>query len=60
MHFKTVSDYLDTIAKVGFDLAKMHEARVLPEHVSAHPDIFASVKDSPLHFVFDVVMLSRH
>ena len=48
MLFKTISDYIDTLDVVGFDIAKIHEARVLPEHVAAHPDFFESVKDSPL------------
>ena len=48
MLFKTVSDYIDTLGAVGFDMAKMHEARVLPEHVAAHPNFFESVRDSPL------------
>lgn len=55
MCFKTLSDYMETIKHVGFDVSYMHEARVLPEHVSSNPEFFDSVKDSPLHVVFEVV-----
>ena len=55
MIFKAISDYTETMSSVGFDILKMHKARVLPEHVAAHPEFFASVRDSPLHIVFDVV-----
>eukprot|EP00957_Ditylum_brightwellii_P199715 15224408-Ditylum_brightwellii.AAC.1 len=55
MLFKTISDYTETMSSVGFNVCKIHECRVLPEHVADHPDFFKSVKDSPLHIVFDVV-----
>ena len=54
MLFKSISDYTETLNSVGFNVDKMHEACVLPQHVAAHPKFFASVKDSPLHLVFDV------
>ena len=54
MLFKTVSDYIDTVGAVGFDMAKMHEARVLPEHVAAHPNFFKSVRDSPLVSLLEI------
>ena len=55
MLFKSISDYIETMGTVGFDISDIHECRVLPEHVAAHPEFFASVSDSPLHMVFDVV-----
>jgi len=55
MLFKTISDYTETISKVGFDILKVHECRVLPEHVVCHPHFFESVKDIPLHIVFNVM-----
>jgi SAM-dependent methyltransferase/pyrroloquinoline quinone (PQQ) biosynthesis protein C len=54
MCFKAISDYIEAVDAAGFNLSYIHEARVLPEHVSEHPDFFASVKDSPLHIVFKV------
>ena len=42
------------LAAVGFDMAKMHEARVLPEHVAAHPNFFESVRDSPLVSLLEI------
>ena len=54
MLFKSISDYTETLNQVGFTIEKMREARVLPEHVKTHPQFFASVKDVPLHLVFDV------
>lgn len=54
MDFKTISDYVETLRECGFEIGNIHEARVLPEHVSEHPTFFNSVKDSPLHLVFDV------
>ena len=55
MLFKSISDYTETLKTVGFEVAGFHECRVLPKHVTAHPEFFESVKDSPLHMVFDVV-----
>jgi len=55
MCFKTISDYVESVKRVGFEINDLHEARVLPEHVSLNPDFFKSVKDSPLHLVFEVV-----
>lgn len=43
------------MGSLGFDIANIHECRVLPEHMATHPKFFNSVKDSPLHIVFDVV-----
>lgn len=54
MCFKAISDYFDAVAKAGFELSGVHEARVLPEHVAEHPEFFKSVKDSPLHLIFKV------
>jgi len=55
MLFKSINDYTETMSSVGFDIAKIHEARVLPKHVAANPNFFASVRDRPLHIVFDVI-----
>jgi len=60
MCFKTLSDYLDSMADCGFEMAKMHEARVLKEHVELQPDFFASVKDSPLHCIFEAIKPLDH
>lgn len=54
MCFKAISDYIDAVTAAGFSIDVVHEARVLPEHVAAHPHFFESVKDSPLHIVFKV------
>jgi SAM-dependent methyltransferase/pyrroloquinoline quinone (PQQ) biosynthesis protein C len=59
MCFKAISDYIEAVNAAGFDISYIHEARVLPEHVSAHPDFFASVKDCPLHIVFKVQKKQR-
>mmetsp|Transcript_34455 Transcript_34455/g.81231 ORF Transcript_34455/g.81231 Transcript_34455/m.81231 type:complete len:476 (+) Transcript_34455:1153-2580(+) len=55
MLFKSISDYTETLQSVGFVVEKLHECRVLPEHVAAHPKFFNSIRDSPLHMVFHVV-----
>ena len=55
MLFKTILDYNETVHSFGLDITNFHECRVLPEHVSHHPEFFSSVKDSPLHIVSHVV-----
>jgi SAM-dependent methyltransferase/pyrroloquinoline quinone (PQQ) biosynthesis protein C len=60
MCFKAISDYVEAVTGAGFEISYIHEARVLPEHVKAHPEFFESVKDSPLHIIFKVQKPEAH
>lgn len=51
---KTLGDYIAAINRVGYRIADVQEAGVTEEHMALHPEFFESVKDRPLHLVFNL------
>jgi len=50
MVHKTLEDYFDALARAGFErMPIVRELCVLPEHLTAHPTLFAPLRDVPLH-----------
>jgi SAM-dependent methyltransferase len=52
---KTLGDYIATINRVGYRIADVQEAGVTEEHMALHPEFFESVRDRPLHLIFNLM-----
>jgi SAM-dependent methyltransferase len=52
MMYKTLEDYFNILKMLHFEIVDVVEAKVKSEHLAHNPQF--SVKDSPLHLVFNV------
>ena len=54
MMYKTFSDYIAMLRRIGFEIVDMVEAGVKEKHLKENLDFFTSVNDLPLHLIFKV------